>query len=223
MVVWQRWRQFDTLQKPWYAYPLVGLLALGDLVGLTGILEGLRGRELVTDAPLPAEAAGRRFGQGMGTALLAALSARATGAFFRRGAGPEPAPLASEAPPPGGGLGWLARLRALGQRAWQQLTGRGGPVTIPHDRAGHIFSKQGRPGHLPDTPENRQLLINTASDRANFLGTDKFGNDWYAKITPDGKQVWVQVRGNNIINGGLNEVPRSWHPETGPSSPTKPR
>ena len=122
MVVWQRWRQFDTL--------LVGLLALGDLVGLTGILEGLRGRELVTDAPLPAEAAGRRFGQGVGTALLAALSARATGAFFRRGAGPEPAPLASEAPPPGGGPGWLARPRAWGQRAWQQLTGRGGAQEV---------------------------------------------------------------------------------------------
>ena len=28
-------------------------------------------------------------------------------------------------PPPGGGPGWLARLRAWGQRAWQQLTGRG--------------------------------------------------------------------------------------------------
>jgi hypothetical protein len=86
---------------------------------------------------------------------------------------------------------------------------RGGAeqITISPNRAGHVFPKQGKPGHLPDTPENRQLLITTTSKQANFLGTDKFGNDWYAAIRPDGKQVWVQVRGNTIINGGLNRYP----------------
>ena len=84
---------------------------------------------------------------------------------------------------------------------------------------GHIF----QPDHnIEDTPENRLLLINTASDDNNNIGTDIRGNTWYAKDLPDGRQVWVLVRNNQIRNGGINDTPRPWDPNTGFSSPTPP-
>ena len=91
---------------------------------------------------------------------------------------------------------------------------------IPEGRAGHIF--RDADGHLPDTPANRQLLQDTAGDPANTLGSDQYGNTWSAKTLDDGTQVWVQTRNGQIINGGLNEVPRTFNPQTGLSSPTKP-
>ncbi|OKH42766.1 hypothetical protein NIES2130_39550 [Scytonema sp. HK-05] len=59
-------------------------------------------------------------------------------------------------------------------------------------------------GHLPDTPENRDLLVKVASDGKNYLGKDKYGNDLYGKINPDGSQTWAQVRDGVIQNGGKN-------------------
>jgi|GEM_PF-4014628 len=87
------------------------------------------------------------------------------------------------------------------------------------------FSKKifgDREGHLPDTPANRQLLENVANDQATTLGPDKFGNQWSAKTLEDGTQVWTQTRDGNIINGGLNESPIQYNPETGLSSPIRP-
>jgi RHS repeat-associated protein len=92
--------------------------------------------------------------------------------------------------------------------------------TIPDGRAGHIF--RDAEGHLLDTPESRELLQNVAGDPANRLGTDQFGNTWSAKTLPDGTQVWTQARNGEIINGGLNQTPRTFNPQTGLSSPTKP-
>jgi hypothetical protein len=93
--------------------------------------------------------------------------------------------------------------------------------TIDDKSAAHIF-RDAR-GHLPDdTPDNRQLLISTASDESNYVGTDKYGNDWYSKLIEGGKQVWVQVRNGIIRNGGVNDVPRLWDPNTGFSSPARP-
>jgi filamentous hemagglutinin len=70
-----------------------------------------------------------------------------------------------------------------------------------------------------DTPGNRQLLIDKASDSSNYLGMDKYGNEWYAQILPDGRQGWVQVRGNQIRNGGINDPPKPWDPNSGLSAP----
>ncbi len=93
-------------------------------------------------------------------------------------------------------------------------------ITIDEHKAPHIF--RARVGHLPDTQQNRALLEDVANDNANRLGTDQFGNDWCAKTNADGTQIWVQVRNDKIINGGVNQMPRTFTAQAGLSSPTKP-
>ena len=77
----------------------------------------------------------------------------------------------------------------------------------------HIF--RNAEGHVLDSPQNRELLENVANDVDCFLGKDKYGNEWYAKILEDGRQVWVEVRNNVIFEGGINEIPKIWNPDTG--------
>ena len=85
----------------------------------------------------------------------------------------------------------------------------------------HIF--RDAEGHFKiATHENKKLLIETSMDSNNLLGTDQYGTEWYAKMTPDGKQIWTQVRNGEIRNAGINEVPRTFNPKTGLSSLTKP-
>ncbi|HDY8121392.1 TPA: hypothetical protein RQK91_002757 [Vibrio vulnificus] len=88
-------------------------------------------------------------------------------------------------------------------------------------RTKHIFRE--KEGHLPDTPENRRLLEGVADDPKAILGNDKFGNTWSAQTLPDGSQVWTQSRNGQIINGGVNQTPRSFNSETGLSALEKPR
>ena len=77
----------------------------------------------------------------------------------------------------------------------------------------HIFGN--RTGHLPDTPSNRKLLTETANTPKYYQGTDKYGNDWHAKIDNKGRQVWVRSRNGKINEGGRNNTPRLWDKETG--------
>lgn len=82
-------------------------------------------------------------------------------------------------------------------------------VQLPEDASqlGHIF----RPvaGHFAeDTIENRQLLTETASDPANYVETNAYGNKVYAKQLPDGREIWVEVRNGVIQNGGVNGTAR---------------
>jgi hypothetical protein len=90
---------------------------------------------------------------------------------------------------------------------------RGIRHAIPEGRLGHIF--RNAPGHLPDTPANRALLQNVADDAATTLGVDKWGNTWSARTLENGTQVWTQTRGGQIVNGGLNQVPRVFSPDAG--------
>jgi len=77
----------------------------------------------------------------------------------------------------------------------------------------HIFRNV--PGHFTtDTLENRKLLLDTAKDPRNFLGPDKFGNQWYAKMFKD-KQIWARVRNGKITDGGINIKPRLFNSQTG--------
>lgn len=77
----------------------------------------------------------------------------------------------------------------------------------------HIF--RDAEGHLPDTSENRRLLQETTKNPQNYLGKDKYGNDWYAATRKDGSQVWVQSRNGEIWDGGLNKQAREWNVQTG--------
>ncbi len=92
-------------------------------------------------------------------------------------------------------------------------------VTISKDDAPHMFGN--RPGHLIDTPANRKLLIELGSNKNNFLGLDKHGNEWYGKIIADGRQLWASMRNQVIRNGGINNPPRIFHPDTGLCKPFK--
>jgi filamentous hemagglutinin len=77
----------------------------------------------------------------------------------------------------------------------------------------HIFRDDD--GHLTDTPQNQQTLLNLVNNPVNSLGTDQFGNQWFAETLPDGTQLWGSVRNGVIQNGGLNTIPRSFNPATG--------
>jgi len=93
--------------------------------------------------------------------------------------------------------------------------GGAGGVSFPENdsQIRHIF--RDAPGHLPDTPQNRQALIDLANDPSTTLGRDRFGNEWSAQIQNDGSQLWVQTRNGVIINGGSNSSPRQFNPQTG--------
>ncbi|ANI89334.1 hypothetical protein A9P82_08535 [Arachidicoccus ginsenosidimutans] len=87
-------------------------------------------------------------------------------------------------------------------------------TTIDEKNKNHIF--RDKDGHFKDdTKENRSELENTANNPKNKLGTDKYGNDWYAKTREDGKQVWARVRNGKITNGGINDIPKSYNNQTG--------
>ena len=82
------------------------------------------------------------------------------------------------------------------------------PLRIDEDRIDHIF--RDAVGHFrQDTPANRQALLETAGDSGNFVGRDRFGNEWFAALQTNGTQIWVQVREGKVKNGGVNVVPRS--------------
>jgi filamentous hemagglutinin len=98
--------------------------------------------------------------------------------------------------------------------------GDSGRIGIDDARAGHIFRDS--EGHISDTPANRQLLENVANDPSAILGTDKYGTTWAAKLNPEGTQTWVGIRGGKVSYGGINQTPKSFNPQTGLASPTKP-
>lgn len=88
-------------------------------------------------------------------------------------------------------------------------------VSLPANdsQLNHIFDD--RPGHLPDTPENRQALEDLANDQSKYVGTDTYGNEWNVQLEPDGSQTWVRYQNGVINDGGRNITPRRWDNTTG--------
>ena len=84
----------------------------------------------------------------------------------------------------------------------QKYVGKG----IYEKNAKHIF--RNAPGHLSDTPLNRKLLIQTAKNSKNYLGTDQIGNVWHTTLQSDGSQVWTISRSGLIRNSGINKQPK---------------
>lgn len=82
-------------------------------------------------------------------------------------------------------------------------------ITIDETRIGHIFGDA--EGHFAEDAQlNRRPLLDTANRPGNFVGADRFGNAWFAETRADGSQIWVQVRGGNITNGGIDPRPRNF-------------
>ena len=77
----------------------------------------------------------------------------------------------------------------------------------------HIFRNS--PGHLPDTPENRELLVKLANDIEAYQGKDKYGNDWHVRLNEDGTQDWARCQNQKINDGGKNIEPLPWNEKTG--------
>jgi len=61
-------------------------------------------------------------------------------------------------------------------------------------------------GHIPDTVENRTMIINTARNEKNYVGM-RDGNKWYARNIDNERQCWVIVRDGIIQNCGVNITP----------------
>jgi len=84
---------------------------------------------------------------------------------------------------------------------------------ISESEVNHIFPEA--EGHVADTEENRRLLMDVANDDLARLESDQYGNEWSARLLPDGSQAWTQTRLGKIVNGGINVVPRTFNPNTG--------
>lgn len=94
-------------------------------------------------------------------------------------------------------------------------------IKILETKVRHIFRKEENHFEL-DTPQNREIIENVANDEKNYLGPNRFGNKWYGKIIKNGKQIWVEVRDNKIINAGINKTPQEYNPISGLSQQFKP-
>ena len=90
-----------------------------------------------------------------------------------------------------------------------------GKIGMPPHRDQLMHIMKDRKGHLPDTAENRKLLIDLANDLSAYVGKDIHGNEWSSRILDDGSQLWVKYRKGEIQDGGLNQAPRNWDKTTG--------
>lgn len=90
-----------------------------------------------------------------------------------------------------------------------------GKVVMPKNdsQIKHIMKEE--EGHLPDTPQNREFLVDLANNKKAHIGKDHRGIDWHATLNKDGSQNWVSHRNGVISDGGVNKVPRVFDEETG--------
>jgi NADH:ubiquinone oxidoreductase subunit len=94
---------------------------------------------------------------------------------------------------------------------------------VTSDPAGwHDWMRSVQKVLFPDTPENHRLLEELVANQQNHLGKDSWGNDWYARLLPDGRQLWACVRRGEVLYGGIRNTPKSFNSRTGLSSPSSP-
>ena len=75
---------------------------------------------------------------------------------------------------------------------------------------------------LPDTQENQQLVSDLISHPENFLGKGSWGEDWYARLLPDGRQLWAEVYDGRFQCAGIRHTPIAFDPYEGLSTPLHP-
>ncbi len=76
---------------------------------------------------------------------------------------------------------------------------------------GHVFSQvkgQTKFGHMPDTAQNRRLLVETFSDKSNYIYTDQWGKEIYSKLLQDGTESWAYIQNGIVKSGGINVTPK---------------
>jgi hypothetical protein len=106
-----------------------------------------------------------------------------------------------------------------GSKPANEITGN--RLTTNESQLKHMFRNS--EGHFPvNTAVNRGIIESAAGNTKNFLGVDSHGTNWYAETLPDGTQAWAKVRNGVITEGGFNQVPKTFNPQTGLSSPVKP-
>lgn len=76
----------------------------------------------------------------------------------------------------------------------------------------HVFAKAKggkapKDGHVYDTPENRKIILETFSDKKNFIGKDIHGKELFAKLLPDGTETWAYVQNGKVKSAGINNIP----------------
>ncbi len=59
------------------------------------------------------------------------------------------------------------------------------------------------------------MLMDMALDMQYYLGSDELGTVWFGKILPEGGQLWAKVRGEFILDAGINAIPKEYNPYTG--------
>ena len=86
-------------------------------------------------------------------------------------------------------------------------------ISEDQNKTGHIF-KDSR-GHFDkDTLENRGFIESATASRDNWVGSNSYGADIYLKTMPDGTQAWAEVWKNRITDGGKNNFPKEWVPDS---------
>ena len=75
---------------------------------------------------------------------------------------------------------------------------------------------------LPDALENQLLVHNLITHNENFLGIGPFGEECYARLLSDSRQLWAEVYHGKLTCAGIRLTPVTFESGTGLSTPQHP-
>ena len=75
---------------------------------------------------------------------------------------------------------------------------------------------------LSDTLENQLLVYDLITHNENFLGIGPWGEEWYARLLSDGRQLWAEVYHGKFRCAGIRQTPGAFESGTGLSTPQHP-